>query len=64
MSQQTAEDKAINRRIAKRLGTWEFGDYSQPSRVQSLRELSKTITHARLRGAVSPAITCADWSGK
>jgi hypothetical protein len=45
---QSAEDKAINARIAARLGTWDFGDRTQPARRSTLREYARAMTARRV----------------
>jgi hypothetical protein len=45
---QTAEDKAINARIAKRLGTWDFGDPTQPAHRSARREYARAMTARRV----------------
>lgn len=56
---QTREDQAINRRVAKRLGTWSFLDHNGTARESARREYANALTGARVRGVVAPKI----WTG-
>ena len=56
----TAEDLAINRRVAERLG-WGWLDCEVPSREAETRERAHMHTYGRLTGIVEPAILCIGW---
>lgn len=58
MITQTKEDQAINQRIAKRLGTWNFGDRTQPSYVVQRHSMARGLTAVRIE---SPKVTCLNW---
>lgn len=52
----TKEDLAINKQVAKRIGSWDWLDCKQPSREFSIRERALGMTGSRV-GFVSAART-------
>ena len=54
---QTTEDQKINRRIAKRLGTWGWMDKSLTTQ-QNIREYALSMTGARVGFASAAKILC------
>ncbi len=61
MINQTPEDQAINRRITKRMGTWYFGDRTQPSYVWAGHSIARMVAGARVSGFVRPSIAKTGW---
>jgi len=56
---QTAEDQAINRRVAKALGTWDFLDCTLPAAVMERHSTARARTVARTK--ITPTISCIGW---